>query len=122
MKITIDIRDDWRSDVLAAIDIDGSNDDEHDLLVEIADEVALALPKPRPRYSFSVVELAGWARHQGEILQPSSAGPNWTAPELGDLIGNFLDEWIARCSTAEDGGEAFPPALKINITRRDGET
>lgn len=40
MKVTIDIRPDWYTDVLEAFGPTGSNDDEHDLLVEIADAVA----------------------------------------------------------------------------------
>lgn len=40
MKITIEVRDDWLADVREAVGDSGSNDDEHNLLVELADEVS----------------------------------------------------------------------------------
>lgn len=39
MKVTIDIREDWILDVMKETGADGSNDAEHDLLMEVADEV-----------------------------------------------------------------------------------
>jgi hypothetical protein len=117
MKITIDVRDEWLADFEKATGDLGSNDDEHDLLAEIADDVAAALPKPRPRYSFSVVELAGSDWHQGEILRETlNTDALRTAPEIGDEIGNCLDEWIERCSSSDEDGETWPPALEINVT------
>lgn len=120
MKITIDVRDEWLRDLHKAVGDSGSNDAEHELLMEIAEEVAVALPKPRARYSFSVVELAGSDWHQGEILREQlNTEPDLTAPELGDEIGNFLDEWIGRCERTTEDGETYPPALEINITLRE---
>lgn len=43
IRVTIGVRRDWLDQFRAAIAEDGSNDDEHDLLVEIADEVAAAI-------------------------------------------------------------------------------
>lgn len=43
MIVRIDIRDNWLIDVIRASAVDGSNDDEHDLLVEVADSVYAAL-------------------------------------------------------------------------------
>jgi hypothetical protein len=39
MRAVIELRDDWLSDYTAATGEHGSNDDEHDLLVEIAESV-----------------------------------------------------------------------------------
>lgn len=122
MKVTIDVRDDWLRDLHNAVGDGGSNDDEHDLLMEIAEDVAVALSKPRPHYSFSVIELAGGDWHQGEILREQlNTDPSLTAPELGDEIGNFLDDWMERCSANTEDGETFPPALEINVTRAQKE-
>lgn len=67
-----------------------------------------------------MVELAGRDWHQGEILREHlNTSPDLTAPELSDEIGNFLDEWIARCERTTEDGETFPPALEINVTLRE---
>lgn len=39
MKVTIEVREEWIFDAMKEIGGDGSNDAEHDLLMEVVDEV-----------------------------------------------------------------------------------
>lgn len=42
MKVGIEISDDWMAQYRAAVAEDGNNDNEHDLLVEVADAISRA--------------------------------------------------------------------------------
>ena len=43
MKVTVEIPDDWFDKAVRSFGEDGTNDEEHDLLVDIVDAVSFAL-------------------------------------------------------------------------------
>jgi hypothetical protein len=70
VRVTIDVRRGWLDEFRAATAEDGSNDDEHDLLVEVADEIATAVNRAADPLGPPPEDLAdAWERYQhgGEV-------------------------------------------------------
>lgn len=71
-----------------------------------------------PHYSASIVALHGPGWDQGETI--IETGPD-TAQEIGEWIAENLDRAMQIAADADDCKNA-PPALEINVTRRDDYT
>lgn len=66
MRVTIEIRDDLLVDATREFGDDGSNDAEHDLLVELVDAISEAEPAIAKTYDVEVTESFRVRAHSAE--------------------------------------------------------
>lgn len=100
MKITIEVEDDWLDRVDRAIGDDGSNDDEHDLLLSITEDVRRAAPLHEYEVAETCTYRVSAASQEGAIMAVRDALP-----------GPVEDSGVTFCEVTErSANRVIPPS------------